>query len=1413
MKDIQQLIKKNSQEGRYEDIFPKTFIDAVLDKESGVTLTDILAMFNMLFLSYNGSRSQTRLQVPSSLRREGLWVTYVLYDKTVVTEWYSAEAIDDTTFGDSANWRDGSNALVGDISISSDRYWVINGEVTNIKAQGEAGITPILRVGSNNHLQVSYTNGSSYVDVSSNPVFTQFRVSNNKLQQSTDLGESWSNISEELAYKFRESGNKIQMSKDLGSTWQDVSDYIAAWFRFTGTTGSSQADNVGKIQISRDNGATWSDLSGEFTNSLHIKGYVATVGTLPSTAVQGDIYGVGPTYDPSDTEHTNPIYQLYVKNSTGWVNNGRFTSISAGVVQETGNSETAVMSQKAVSWKFLADKSFSGRCSIDPNMLVSISSEGNFAGYNKASTYDAAWFQVMEDSGTINVTGATIKLMACFNSLEPVADSFISTIYNNRTIPAGTKLIIIDLEKAANEGKYPAYVDLVVTTDSTGATRKQVTELTSKVESININKGNDVQSISAEVIRNSCIRQSFITNIDYTNIHVGYYNTDTNSIVNNPNYTSYEYDMSKYTNKILHFKTYSSGSMWGIIFLDANGDIISKLYQSFSSGIPVANAIDNDIFIPFGSVKAYVNLANNAGYPASVYYDSGERTSCKYDIVPVNLKVRDLATRIGEPVVMLSHLIQLSGTEISPNGNILPSDGHHWDLAFLKLNPDNIDPVRLECNYPVFRWCWYNSDELNSTNYLGNNITGIPLKGATYCVLLFQKTEIANKQGYNNLRVYNQKGTLIDQEFALRKLTYTPLPRVETVKGSWINSSGSVSVNSNFEYVKFNIPDINQDYALTSSVGGSTTLSLLNFYDAEDNFLSSMFYVKTVPGGREQKENAPFRCPAGTSYILVNSALTTTEESIMVSQINWGDYYNLQNLETNNNGKSKLMKVHVYGVTTGNGTELFYVRTKYNDAKDIIMAYYTNGNGLISPRAAYIGVNTLTDAQIMTSTYLVSSHSDSTAPLFTMKEYWHLFAQHGYVIPTLANSVNMTSADVGALWQDQLGRQYNIGSVSSSTIQLLPVVTRGDVEGTDSRSWKTPTGPTITSLTHVSGGTVTTPITTVTSLNANQLRPIMEVYNRKMLVDGVSITNAGDYYCDEFQVSENQIGYDPAWVDTWFPTPVLKGVPEMVRFTWSYNFKGATCGVNTTIDIRRKVEAASYGATQQQTFLDKGDYKAMFIIPKAAPQAGIELDKPFNSPSTGSTSYGFFRNSTYLKDVNKPIDRLIGYLYNPNTKDYLIGMAAGLSIVSGDTVPEKRNANIAIVPNDSDYNSRLGSFSAPNNNKFYIAAVNSYPFKNDSYNFPNTYFKEINYYVSYFDPAENVGQVYWYKDGNSYVIYAHCQSAQDRIALNLPSFMEGLNVDIVEQTDGATLLSSTIQNGQLFVSYNNEANYIVVKTK
>lgn len=296
-KRIHQLNKLCDETLERNDIFPISVLDAIFDKKNGNSLKSILYQFNNIYITFQGSSAATRKMLPLELRRKGVIISYKnMYDEAITEKLIQDNNISDDIIALDTSWATIDNlSLSGDISISADGYWIINGEKTNIEAKGSQGIpgnTPYIR--------------------------------------------------------YDENLNKLQYSYD-NINWTTCSDYISAWFRFTGTSGSSQADNVGKIQISRDNGVTWSDLSGEFTNSLHIKGYVATVGALPSTAVQGDIYSVGPTYDPSDTEQTNPIYQLYVKDSTGWVNNGRFTSISAGVVQELGDSETAVMSQKTVT--------------------------------------------------------------------------------------------------------------------------------------------------------------------------------------------------------------------------------------------------------------------------------------------------------------------------------------------------------------------------------------------------------------------------------------------------------------------------------------------------------------------------------------------------------------------------------------------------------------------------------------------------------------------------------------------------------------------------------------------------------------------------------------------------------------------------------------------------------------------------------------------------------------------------------------------------------------------------------------------------------------------------------------------------------------------------------------------------------
>lgn len=438
MANIQQLVKKVPQ--GVTNVSPITSIRAVKSAETGYTLDDILTGFNMLFLSYNVSAELTRLQVPLSFRREGLWVTYVTYDRTVVTEWYNSNDIDDDTWKSDANWRQGSNMLVGDISISSEGNWVINGVDTGSKAQGPSGTNPILR--------------------------------NNQ--------------------------NKLEVSYDGGKTWSVISEYIAAWFRFTGTVGNNQADNIGKIQISRDNGSTWTDLSGEFTNNLHIKGYVNSIANLPSNAAQGDIYGVGPTYDPSDTEHTNPIYQLYVKNNVGWVNNGRFTSISAGVVQETGNSENLVMSQKAVTNEIMKDRyslyssqAFYGEPGIDFDHYVDFASGAVFNGYKEGSLYDCAWVKVFNGSKTINVTGAVNSTISYFSSTTPTSQSYLGI---GGTIPNGAKLCLINFMKASNPN---GYGNLVVSQEGMASTRGEFTELSDTVSTMS----NSLKATSALTVQ------------------------------------------------------------------------------------------------------------------------------------------------------------------------------------------------------------------------------------------------------------------------------------------------------------------------------------------------------------------------------------------------------------------------------------------------------------------------------------------------------------------------------------------------------------------------------------------------------------------------------------------------------------------------------------------------------------------------------------------------------------------------------------------------------------------------------------------------------------------------------------------------------------------------------------------------
>lgn len=1037
------------------------------------------------------------------------------------------------------------------------------------------------------------------------------------------------------------------------------------------------------------------------------------------------------------------------------------------------------------------DMAYSGYLPVDLGHLYSHSS--GTGRYVANSQWDAVTLKIYNPTGKLEVTGANVALFVFFD--EPrIKDTYLQS-NSTGIIPAGAKLCVMDMRKADNPD---GYANLRVRQYASGADRNEVSVLNQSAlevfsDTYNMAVKFDDQDITPEPI----IGQWFNSNIP--------------AMVVNENYKCYKLDVSGYVGKVLHGYTYTSGTMWSCAMTDENNVVLAK-FNYRTTGDGQTAIVDRMFYIGSGVKYLYINCSVSY-MGAFIKTTKRELNTNKVDISPVNMKMRDVATYIGEPFVIPNHFGELSGGA-SDNGNIKPTN--NFDLVVIKLLSDK--PIIVEgatCKFYLF----YNSGNLKNETYLGYNTTGDYITGAQYAALLFEKSTGSNGLNYNQIRII-QDGTVIKHDDVLRQNNIETLTPDEVVHGYFIMPDGSTRANTSFRYERYNLPNVFYDTLLFSAkYGGRTNIAVIFYFDKDDNLISEEYRFDTSTTGSMVFNNAPLHIPDNTAYILFN--INEYYDGIMYMKT-VGEYYDLGQMETdieNIKGGKKLIKLHVYDTEPERNENAFYVRAKYNDTKDILLLYYINLNTLLSPKTAYIGANTLSDADLMASANIVSNHSDSTAPLFQSSLYWHLYAQHGYVIPVVPNTVGLTTADIGALWKDQLDRQYNIGNVVGSSIYLLPVITRG-TEGNDTRGWKTPNNPVITALTHVSGGTVTTPIT-VASQSTTQLRPIMKHENRKFYIDGRELTEPGDYEGDDFTVSESQTGYDPASIETWFPTPGAIGMPdltgavEMARFTWSYNFRGAQCCVNTTIDIRRKVECQSYGATQQQTFVDTGNYKAMFMIPKAANASnGTVLEKPFNSPSLGSTGYSFFRNATYLKDVDKPIDRLIAMLHNPNDNTYLVGMAAGLSLVSGETIPAKRNANIPIAPNANDAHYRLGSFSPSNNNKFYIAAINTSPFADDGYNLPNTYFKEINYYISYFDPAANPGQLYWYKDGNSYIIYSHCQSVQSRVALTLPDFMEGLNVEIVEQTDNAVLLTDTVQNGKLFVSYNtDDANYLVLRTK
>lgn len=165
-----------------------------------------------------------------------------------------------------------------------------------------------------------------------------------------DIKNQWTKTNQKAQHYIKVVfGNNVVVGAN-GNWWQDgVDTNIPVSVKGdNGLTPYLRWSKNNQIEYSYDN-INWHILSDKFNTNIKIKDYVNTIADLPNNIELGTVYGVGPIYAEDDVEHINPIYNIYVYTSSGWINNGKFNSLPILVSQSLGDSETETISQKIIT--------------------------------------------------------------------------------------------------------------------------------------------------------------------------------------------------------------------------------------------------------------------------------------------------------------------------------------------------------------------------------------------------------------------------------------------------------------------------------------------------------------------------------------------------------------------------------------------------------------------------------------------------------------------------------------------------------------------------------------------------------------------------------------------------------------------------------------------------------------------------------------------------------------------------------------------------------------------------------------------------------------------------------------------------------------------------------------------------------
>lgn len=151
--EIEQMKRKSDGTAFY----PRTILEAVMDKESNIQLDDIVRSINCIYLpqvqfeNITDDLFATRCLIPRKFRRKMMFVTRIDDNGKLVLEYYTGSTVEDHTWGDSRFWQplvdsEGNTVIVRDHVVQGDtltfdqqmnKLWIEKGESGEREPAGE----------------------------------------------------------------------------------------------------------------------------------------------------------------------------------------------------------------------------------------------------------------------------------------------------------------------------------------------------------------------------------------------------------------------------------------------------------------------------------------------------------------------------------------------------------------------------------------------------------------------------------------------------------------------------------------------------------------------------------------------------------------------------------------------------------------------------------------------------------------------------------------------------------------------------------------------------------------------------------------------------------------------------------------------------------------------------------------------------------------------------------------------------------------------------------------------------------------------------------------------------------------------------------------------------------------------------